>query len=389
MEALRGHDGAVIFKPIPPEAFTVVRGRTGSARMASNVKVDTSKYRREVTEDAEDLARRSFDRQEENRGHEYDTDDLADRAEALLGDTKDVRQFRRMPDAIKSVYDLEGVLTTKIRELTDVGDYDAGDDVMALIRELMDYEDTLEERRTLDEWLEQTREWTREPMEGTERIAANLAKAMADAIGRIDPWNGSKVLITAQVPRDFQFGDVEHRPATAYYVKVGGDDAGFSVFTDKAGKIEHIDDVLEAGDTDFFRDPRDQMDYFNLVRELRHPGSTQRAGKDIVLWTARPVKDRRLYERARTVPPNIFLTTDPDRAYGIARDLGGGAQRDLWRMVINERHLMKTLDAGRTKDYQTIGDKPVPVKRVELVSEGQGKVARLARVAARYLEGHR
>jgi hypothetical protein len=72
---------------------------------------------------------------------------------------------------------------------------------------------------------------------------------------------------------------------------------------------------------------------------------------------------------------NIFLTNDPDRAYGLATDLGGGRQRDLWKVVINERDLIVTLDAGRTKDYQVVGQgATVPVKRMELISQGESKI---------------
>ena len=93
-------------------------------------------------------------------------------------------------------------------------------------------------------------------------------------------------------------------------------------------------------------------------RAVTNPGSSSR-GRWLKLWTARPVKDRAQYERARALPANIFLTNDQDRAYGIARDLGGGKSRDLWYVVVNEAYLVTTLDAGRTKDYQTVAEAPV------------------------------
>ena len=135
------------------------------------------------------------------------------------------------------------------------------------------------------------------------------------------------------------------------------------------GRIE-VDDILEAGDEDFFTDARIQQDYFNLVREMKNPGSSQK-GRVLTLYTARPVKDRQMYMDAANIPSGLFLTNSYSRAQGISMELSGSEQlRDIWRLRMEEKYLIQTLD-GREKDYQVVGNGLVPVKRITLVDPGE------------------
>ena len=148
-----------------------------------------------------------------------------------------------------------------------------------------------------------------------------------------------------------------------------GKDASFQLIF--IGGSATVDDVLEGGDTDFFEDPAASADYFALVQELRQPGSSAR-GKDIVLWTARPVKDRLRYSTSTVLPSGVFLTSDPARAEGLSRDLGSGT-RDLWRAVVNTRYLVRTLKSGRVEDWQVIAKDGAPMRTsMDLVQEGDG-----------------
>ena len=200
------------------------------------------------------------------------------------------------------------------------------------------------------------------------------------AVGRVEAWGDSPVRVEISTRYDSMLGDADYtEPSDSFHVIVGKEDAGFTVFTDK-GKNPTLGDILEGGDEDFFSDVQEQADYFNLVKELQSPGSSSR-GKNVTLWTARPTKDRARYEGAHTVPPNIFLTNDPDRAYGLAQEGELGGQRDVWRVVMSEAHLVVTLDRGTMRDYQVVGKGPVPVKSLSLVAPSTPQ----GRVAARYL----
>lgn len=204
-----------------------------------------------------------------------------------------------------------------------------------------------------------------------------LQTLLQQTISRI-PWNGSVVTINVtRPPSDFLNKPDFLKPVTDAYISVGNPTsfnttAEFTIFADEenAGKIE-IDDILDAGDDDFFENKQTEQDYFNLVRELKRPGSVK-SSKTFFLYTARPIQDRNLFMNATTVPPNIFLTNTYDRAEGIAMDLAGSSKiRDIWKIRIEEKYLMITLDTGREKDYQVIGNQQVPVKSIELIRQGE------------------
>lgn len=222
-----------------------------------------------------------------------------------------------------------------------------------------------------------------EVLDESRKNARALATALKAAMGRVKNWNGSDVHGVGEGPPvDWILRTPQYdRPVSTFSVHVGSE-AGFTVFITGSGF--EIDDVLEGGDEDFFGgDPGTQADYFNLIKELRQPGSSGR-GRDIVLWTARPVKDRAKYERATHIPSNLFLTTDEERAYGLAQEgeLGGGV-RDVYRVVVNTSDLVMTLDNGRVKDYQAVGSDRIPVKNMTLVHPAPDTAA--GRVAVRWL----
>ena len=229
--------------------------------------------------------------------------------------------------------------------------------------------------------------WTREAHDGF----AKFERVIEEAISSLPNWGGSSVVLEPLYNDDKPINWEADEPyvvvsAHARLYKGGGwrNAPGFTIFYDD-GQIRGVDDVLDAGDTDFFDDPAIEADYFMLTEELRHPGAARRlGGKVITLFTARPAKDRRLYDNARQIPTNVFLTTSEDEAYGYIADSGGG--RDVYMVKIKRMYLVETLDAGSKKNYQTFSGsgRTVPVEECTLVYESQ-KLAR--RVMARWLKG--
>ena len=197
-----------------------------------------------------------------------------------------------------------------------------------------------------------------------------ISRSIQEAVSRIGNWNGSPILIRAADAH--KESNYMSDPSDSAQIELGRDDMApnFSYFSVGDGKIE-IDDVLDAGDEDFFTSPTQQSDYFNLIKELKNPGSTSRGGKVLTLFTARPVKDRDLYMNANQVPSNIFLTNNYNSAIGLAGDLAGSEpRRDVWRLRIDSRYLLQTLD-GPEKQYQVVGEGTVPVQSLALVDEGE------------------
>lgn len=188
---------------------------------------------------------------------------------------------------------------------------------------------------------------------------ANMVKIehlIREAIDRIESWHTKHIIIRANAAEDERYKLWE--AATDAHITLGDneDSPSFSLFFID-GKME-IDDILEGGDSDFFQTAVEQADYFNLIAELKKPGSTSGKGKILTLYTARPVKDRGRYQDATTVPANIFLTDSPDHVDGLANDLSSGERRDIWKVRINSKYVILTKD-HYPRYYQVTKESPV------------------------------
>lgn len=219
----------------------------------------------------------------------------------------------------------------------------------------------------------------KETLEKVKTQGAKVLDTVRDAAKRAPNFSTKSVTVGPQFNKDSS--DPGEAPGV-YYVRFGNGSMapGFSLFVESTGKVASIEDLLEGGDTDFFRSTADQQDYFNLVHEIQKPGSTQQ-GKWVKVYTARPVKDRRTYEGAHSVPANIFLATTLDEAEGLSRELPGHGVRDVWSMLVNTRDVVLTLDMGRLKHYQAVRE--TPVRNMELVIPGDAP----GRIARRWLLG--
>lgn len=340
------------------------------------VTVNTKKFDSEVTDAIMDLADHSFEREQKTFARQYNPEQMARDVETLLkrphaGDP--IRHWN--PKAVATLFkEIAELQTLAIRD-PDPNGMNRYYEMRKLTQSIMDYSDTLRKSRpkTWDEAKAEAQGNIDRILKGTHKNAMHVATQVEAATHRCPFWSTQPLVVVPHFNKN-QHWDI----ATSFSVKVGTHGADFTVFTKPDGTIDQVDDVLEGGDDDFFRDFTTQTDYLNLVKELRSPGSSSK-GKPVRLWTARPVKDRKLYEHAHTVPPNIFLTNDPDRALGLSTDLGSAA-RDVWHVIINSKYLVETWDGGRIKDYQVVGDRPVPVDRIELYME-----AATGRIASRYV----
>lgn len=239
-------------------------------------------------------------------------------------------------------------------------------EIMRNLRDREDYEPMT------DEYVQQN---FNELVQQTYQNMQLIAQKISNIISVIPDWSGTPILIEA---RELDKNSYVQPQDTASVI-FGGDSEdymtpSFTYFMNSETGKDEIDDILEGGDEEFFPPERGniQMDYFNLVKEIRNPGSSTKAGKMITLYTARPTKDRNIYIDATAIPSNLFLTSSYDRAEGIAIDLGGSdKRRDVWKIRIDSRYLVKTLDDGRVQDYQAIGNGQIPIKSIELISEGE------------------
>lgn len=201
----------------------------------------------------------------------------------------------------------------------------------------------------------------------THQEAEKIKTLIEEAISRIPFWNNSAIKIEINVPTEERNRPLFEKGDSAYIYVGSGEMAPAFSFFQIEGRIE-IDDVIEGGDTDFFNSPNLQADYFNLINEIKRPNSTNQ-GKNLTLYTARPVKDRDTFIDATTLPINIFLTNDYNHAEGLAIDLAGTDKiRDIWKIRMNSKYLTQTLD-GPIKYYQVTIDN-APIQSISLISTG-------------------
>lgn len=222
--------------------------------------------------------------------------------------------------------------------------------------------------KELAQWTPYTRS------EATRDFNSTLAEAVAGvkeqaaliqaAIARAGRWFGSQVHLKA-APLDPR--SESYSPTIFVYVARGSNwksAPGFLIVDEHT-----VDDVLEAGSSEDFQGPENESDYHTLIAEIRKPGSTSKAGKRIKLYTARPRKDRAIYDNAAYIPSGIFLSTSLSKVEGFGADHStGGLGRDLYRVTVADNFLIETLNRGGLRDFQSYDPSGrVPITDIELI----------------------
>lgn len=216
----------------------------------------------------------------------------------------------------------------------------------------------------INEYIKQIKQ---QAIENTQKNVNIVSQKIQSSISQAK-WNGSQVVIEiSPIDKDTDY-DTIPQGQDAFSINVGRGKYATPYFTLwLEGEQFIVEDVLEGGDTDYFTSDKLQEDYFSLVGQLK-----DKEDKEIMLYTARPVKDRESIMENNALPPNTFLTSSFDRAQGIASDLAGDEkERDVWKVKINTQHLNQTLDSPFAKGYQIISSEWVPVRQLRLISEGR------------------
>ena len=173
----------------------------------------------------------------------------------------------------------------------------------------------------------------------------------------------SPIRIVPQIEEEY-IVDLENA-ITSYQVFVGG--LSFSVSFEE-NKVD-IDDVFEdiSDFAEYFPDEKNPdaviQDYFVLIDNLKNLSP-----KWLTLFTARPTKDRQLYYSATALPKGIFLSNSFSHVYGLSHDLGSNEIRDVWKVRVSSKDVIKTLD-GDIKYFMTTREAPLKTSPI-LVEEG-------------------
>jgi len=331
----------------------------------SNISIDLSKYVQSIKDRIDFHI--SFGAEEHQRLLEYkfNPDLIISSLEAIrYPNINLVKQFFQTKD----FDELHKVLMDIFSWYKQQKDIRLWDKLSPVVKALNDYESILSGNEIT--WTEEYgQKRMQELISQTQVNMEKIQNSILGAISRIPQWNGSSIKVVASE----LYKDNDLEPETDAIIEVGGGEGwggvpNFSYFA-SGDKIE-LDDILEGGDSDFFTDNNIQSDYFNLVNSLRNPQAFSKS-KVLSLYTARPAKDRQMYMGGKEVPSNIFLTSSYDFAEGFAYEYGGG--KDVWKVRILDRYLVKTMDSPDQKQYQTMGDKVVPVVSIELITPWVGE----------------
>jgi len=214
---------------------------------------------------------------------------------------------------------------------------------------------------------EQASELFNELIEKTQAEQVKNKNLIESSIRGIPGFSSSVIIGVPSIDKDYNYEYGED--AAQVYLNNLSDGPMFSLFK-RENDAFIIDDIADsAEDIEFFIDEKTKKDYYQLINKMQNIGKNQ---KPIILYTARPVKDRNIYENSNSIPSNIYLTTNYRRVEGIALELSGNEKyRDIWRVKIDPQYLIETYDGGSFKDYQTVGDKFVPVERLSLIMSGE------------------
>lgn len=350
----------------------------------ANIQVDISSFVTSVQNYLSHHVGRDNDTIQKHKNNQFDINTLYQDAEIFGEDpirlqilnlvkTQDIDS---LSEIFNIVYPWMKLQSSKLKDNTkkpyDFNEaYDFERKVFHFLRELDDYENYLKvQNGSYDQYDESQMEnhindLTKETYVNMEKIKV----LVSSAISRISSWSTPEVVIYAS-PYD-PINEIQ--AATDATVSFGSSEDYSPQFTFfmTDNKVE-LDDIQEAGDTEFFTDQKVASDYFSLIKELKSPGSSSQAGKTLKLYTARPVSDRKIYLDSNKIPSNLFLTNNLNSAEGLAVDLAGSDKvRDVWAVAIDSRYLITTLDSPEEKQYQVVGESWVPVKRMQLIIPGQ------------------
>ena len=187
-------------------------------------------------------------------------------------------------------------------------------------------------------------------------------------------WNNSFITIIAETEYDNNGSNLSIDEGTSSaYIHIGDKSyyLNFGVNIENNNLNIWDDGVEDTGEIieefgDGAKNPI--QDFINLKNIIKNPDFLLSKGKNIKVYTARPVKDFELYNNASKVPVNIFVSTKYDFVEGFARDY---SPRDIWEIKINNKYLMDSESNNAGQTYQTFnsnGDSFVPIEKINYIN---------------------
>jgi hypothetical protein len=287
--------------------------------------------------------------------YENETEDLKNFKLDLNYVKKELKDYPKINELISKLSNSSNRLAAKEDWSDDLWNWQkslSGEErykIFDAVRYLWKYLDSLDDRKINKE---EYYNLLNKVLEKTNENMLDIKKKIDQAISNID-WNGSKITIN---PIYNSSNEDFLSPSESAEIKVGNKNGDFQIW--KEGEKITIEDILEADEEEseyFFTNNEEKQDYYNLISQLQNPNKKDQI---LTLYTARPIKDREFYKKTNYLPANIFLSNSFNHVDGLASDLSSGDRRDIYKVRINSKYVVKTLD-GPVKYYQVIKDAPI------------------------------
>jgi hypothetical protein len=145
----------------------------------------------------------------------------------------------------------------------------------------------------------------------------------------------------------------------------------FTVVLEESGKLVILGDELESFEEiieEYGEEAALIKPVYNALRMLiKNPDIENTPVKTMSVYTARPIKDFKLYESAQNIPTDIFVSTKYDFVEGFAMD---NRPRDIWKIRLKNKYLINDESNNPGYIFQTYspdGEKIVPIDSINYV----------------------
>ncbi len=316
--------------------------------------LNLDRVKRQIKQQLDDLKRFSEKRLQDAMSQDHDINDLVERARKFVKDESVISEVLSDPE--NNYFDLEYALS----DASENADPVQWNEISKLRDDIDSWGHRRHHKLTEVNYDQEFVRICNELDEKFEPVKEQILKATdVPNFPDID-----SVVITPSGASDTEIGEIN-----SFLVDIGP--LSFTCFLED-GKVAQVDDVLDQADIDDSYDEtseqsqKESLAYFILVKELQSPGSSQK-GKNLKLYTARPIKDRDFYLKSNFLPQGVYLANSLSHVEGIAVDLGADEVRDVWSVFINSSALNE-VGAGAGVRYYTV-IKQAPAK-MTLLSAG-------------------
>jgi len=213
-------------------------------------------------------------------------------------------------------------------------------------------------------------------VEETTQNMNSIKNSVINLISKNPMLQKNRFPITVEASEDFnetgsQYNIQSGSSSAAIYVGDPQYNILFTVVLEESGKLTMLGDELESFEEiieEYGEEANLIKPVYNALRMLiKNPDIENTPVKTMSVYTARPIKDFKLYESAQNIPTDIFVSTKYDFVEGFAYD---NKPRDVWKIRIKNKYLINDESNNPRFIFQTYspeGEKNIPIESINYI----------------------